>query len=192
MTDNQPTLQVITASTRNGRSGPLVADWFLNYARKNAQFIIEPIDLAAISLPMYNEPRHPRLKQYEYDHTKAWSAIVNRADAFVIVTPEYNYFAPPALINALDYLSHEWAYKPVGFVSYGGISGGTRSVQSVKPLLTTLQMVPLPVAVSIPFFNQYIKADSGTFDPGEIQEKAAEAMLNELLRWAKALKPLRA
>ena len=184
------TLQIISASVRTGRQGPIVANWFVDRARQHGKFTIEPIDLADVNLPMYNEPRHPRLAQYEYEHTKAWSATISRADAFVFITPEYNYFAPPALINALDYLSREWAYKPAAFVSYGGVSGGTRSVQSVKPLITSLQMMPLPVAVSIPFFNKYIKEDK-SFDPGEEQVKASDAMLNELLRWAEALKPMR-
>ena len=69
------------------------------------------VDLADFNLPVYDEPNHPRLRQYVHDHTKAWSASVEAAAAFVFVTPEYNYFAPPALMNALDYLLHEWSYK---------------------------------------------------------------------------------
>ena len=80
---------------------------------------------------------HPRLRQYEHDHTKAWSDSVDAADAFVFVTPEYNYFAPPALMNAIDYVLHEWACKPAGIVSYGGASGGMRSAQMLKLLLTS-------------------------------------------------------
>ena len=51
---------------------------------------------------------------------------------------------PPALLNAIDYLFHEWAYKPAAFVSYGGLSGGTRSQQSAKPVLTSMKMMPIP------------------------------------------------
>jgi NAD(P)H-dependent FMN reductase len=94
-------------------------------------------------------------------------------------------------VNAIDYLVHEWAYKPVGFVSYGGVSGGTRSVQMIKQLVTSLRMMPIPEAVSIPFFTQYVDEESGTFDPGETQANAATVMLDELLRWSGALAALR-
>jgi len=184
-------LQVIVASTRPGRLGPLVAAWFYGYAREHGKFDAELVDLAAVALPLYDEPKHPRFGQYEHAHTQAWSAIVDRADAFVFVTPEYNFSPPPSLVNALDYLSREWAYKPVGFVSYGGVSGGTRGVQVTKQIVTALKMMPIPEAVAIPFFQQYIDRDSDTFDPGEVQAKAGGVMLDELLKWATALKPLR-
>lgn len=183
-------LQIITASTRQGRKGPSVAAWFEQQARKHAMFEIEPVDLAQMNLPLIDEPNHPRLRQYQHDHTKAWSACVERADAFVFVTPEYNFSAPPALMNAIDYLFHEWAYKPVAFVSYGGVSGGLRSVQMLKQLVTALKMVPLVEAVSIPFFSKAID-ESGVFKPDEVQNKAASGMLTELRRWADALAPLR-
>ena len=116
--------------------GPAVAEWFLHRARLHGKFTVDSIDLATVNLPMFDEPRHPRLGQYEHEHTKRWSATVARADAFVFVTPEYNYGAPPSIVNAIDYLNREWAYKPVGFVSYGGVSGGTRSVQMIKQIVT--------------------------------------------------------
>jgi NAD(P)H-dependent FMN reductase len=143
-----------------------------------------------VGLPLIDEPRHPRLRDYEHEHTRRWSAIVDASDAFVFVTPEYNFSAPPALLNALDYLFHEWAYKPAGFVSYGGISGGMRAVQMTKLLLTSLKIVPLPEAVSIVFFQQ-LMAPTGAFLGSEPLEKAATTMLGELHRWSGALKSLR-
>jgi NAD(P)H-dependent FMN reductase len=184
-------LQVFIASTRDNRLGPQVGDWFFEYAQKHGKFNVELVDLREVNLPMFDEPRHPRLRQYEHEHTKAWSAVVQRADAFVFVTPEYDHGGPPALINALDYLVHEWAYKPVGFVSYGGVSAGTRSVQMTKLIVVALKMMPMFEAVNIPFFNQYIDSDSGTFKPPDVQNQAAGVMLDELLKWAEALKPLR-
>jgi NAD(P)H-dependent FMN reductase len=184
-------LQIIIASTRDGRQGLRVAAWFEEVAKKHGAFDIETLDLAEIDLPMLDEPNHPRLRQYQHEHTKQWSATIDRADAYVFVTPEYNYSAPPALINALDYLQHEWAYKPSGFVSYGGVSAGLRSVQMAKQTVTALKMMPMMEAVSIPFFTQYVDKESGRFDPGDVQVKAGNVMLDELLKWAQALKPMR-
>src|SRR6185437_13398474 len=118
-----PTLQVIIASTRPGRVGPIVGDWFLALARQHGGFDVQVSDLAELALPLMDEPHHPRLKQYQHEHTRNWSARVDAADAFVFVMPEYNYTFTAPLKNAIDYLHTEWAYKPVGFVSYGGISG---------------------------------------------------------------------
>jgi NAD(P)H-dependent FMN reductase len=183
-------LEVIIASTRPGRVGWPVGSWFLERARAHGRFDVVLIDLKELALPMLDEPKHPRLGQYEHEHTKRWSETVEAADAFVFVSPEYNTGTPPALVNALDYLHAEWAYKPVAFVSYGGVSGGTRSAQMTKQIVTTLRMVPLFEAVQIPFVTKYI-GDNGAFQANETFDNAAKAMLDELHRWAEALKPMR-
>jgi NAD(P)H-dependent FMN reductase len=94
-----------------------------------------------------------------------------------------------AAINAFDYVYKEWNYKPAGFVSYGGVSGGLRAVQMEKQTLTTLKVVPIVEAVVIPMAAQSI-AD-GRFNGNELQTQAAKVMLDELLRWAAALQTLR-
>lgn len=185
-----PTLQIIFASTRPSRAGLPVAEWIYKCAQEHGKFEAELIDLAKVNLPLYDEPRHPRLGEYEHEHTQAWSRTVQRADAFVFVTPEYNHSAPVALVNALTYLNKEWGYKPVGFVSYGGVSGGTRGVQVTKQIIATLKMVPVMEAVNLPFFTQHMDSESGTFQPPDVQTQAARLMLDELLKWAEALKPL--
>ena len=184
-----PELHVLLCSTRPGRAGEPIAHWFVERARAHGGFGVELVDLKALALPPLDEPRHPRLAQYEHEHTKRWSAQVARADAFVMVTPEYNFSSPPALLNAFDYLLHEWAYKPAGFVSYGGVSGGTRSAQMTKQTMTALKMVPLVEAVHIPFFQKLIV--DGEFRGDATQEKAVSTMLDELLRWESALRVLR-
>jgi NAD(P)H-dependent FMN reductase len=155
-----------------------------------SQFDAQLVDLAEFNLPLYDEPFHPTLRKYQHEHTRRWSASVESADAFVIVTPEYNFNPPPSLVNALDYLYGEWNYKPVAFVSYGGISGGMRSVQAAKQLVTTLKMVPLVEAVTIPFVSQHVD-EHGVFAPNELHVKSASAMLTELFRWSEALRALR-
>jgi NAD(P)H-dependent FMN reductase len=184
-------LSVVITSVRDERAGPAIGDWFIERARAHGRFELQRIDLKDVGLPVLDEPTHPRFRQYRHDHTKAWSATVDASDAFVFVTPEYNYGMPPALLNALDYVFHEWAYKPAAFVSYGGISGGMRSVQMAKPVLTTLKVMPIPEGVALPFFTKLIGAD-GKLAPGEPAEKSATAVLDELHRWAEALAPLRA
>ena len=96
-------LDVVFASTREGRAGLPIAEWVVAETRSHGKFEPELVDLREVNLPLFDEPKHPRFGQYERAHTKAWSAIVDAADAFVFVTPEYNYGMPPALLNAIDY-----------------------------------------------------------------------------------------
>lgn len=182
-------LVVIFGSVRDGRAGEAVAQWFLKKAQDHGTFDVEYADLKERNLPILHEPHHPRLKKYQLDSTRAWSATVDAADAFVFVTPEYNYTTPPALVNALDTVYHEWTYKPVGFVSYGGVSGGIRAVQATKLMLTAFKMMPMLEAVNIPFFGQLIEA--GVFKSNEVHDKAVPVMLDELARWASAMRVLR-
>src|ERR1700722_1138798 len=117
-----PKLMIVIASTRPGRVGLPVGEWFHGRAREHAGFDVAMVDLAELELPLLDEASHPRLRQYTKQHTREWSAMVDDADAFVFVTSEYNHGYPAALKNAIDYLHHEWQYKPVGFVSYGGVA----------------------------------------------------------------------
>lgn len=183
-------LHVIIASTRPGRIGLPIGQWFFEHAEKHGKFEVRLVDLKEVALPILDEPQHPRLQKYEHAHTKAWSAIVDAADAFVLVTPEYNFSVAPALVNAFDYVYKEWGYKPAAFVSYGGVSGGLRGVQHAKHMVSALKMVPIVEAVTLPFATKSVV--DGKFQASEENGKAATAMLDELLRWAVALKPMRA
>ena len=182
-------LHVVITSTRPGRGGLAVGNWFFEAAKAHGGFDVEKVDLAEQELPLLDEPQHPRLQKYENEHTKRWSAKVREADAFVFVVPEYDYGMPATLLNALHYLFHEWAYKPCAFVSYGGISGGMRSVQMSKMVITSLKMMPLPEAVAIPFYTKQI--ENGVFVPQKPQTDSVKPMLDELAKWAGALAPLR-
>jgi NAD(P)H-dependent FMN reductase len=185
-----PRLHTVIASTRPGRVGPAPAKGFHEFARRHGGFDARLIDLADFSLPLIDEPHHPNRREYTQEHTKKWSEGVNAADAFVFVTPEYNYGPPPSLLNALDYLYWEWQYKGVGLVGYGGISGGGRSTHAIMPTIVTLKMMPIPENVWLPNVFQQIR--EGVFTANEFNEQGAAALLNELLKWTEALAPLRA
>lgn len=182
-------LAIVTASTRPGRNGPAVAKWFAEAARAHGGFEIVEVDLADHALPVYDEPKHPRMQDYQHDHTQRWSEVIGAADAFVFVTPEYNYGPTPALLNAFTYLAKEWGRKVCGFVSYGGVSGGIRGVQAIKPIFATANLMCLAQQVTIPFVFEQIK--DGVFTPTAPNTEAAGPMLDELQAWAGALKTIR-
>jgi NAD(P)H-dependent FMN reductase len=185
---SKPILAIVIGSTRPGRVGPKFADWFRGLALTHGGFDVELIDLAQVNLPLLDEPNHPRLRHYVHRHTIEWSQTVDRADAFVFVTPEYNFGYNAALKNAIDYLSGEWANKAVGFVSYGGVAAGTRAVQQLKQVLTALKMATVAESVNIPFFTQLID-EAGDVRASDAMTHAADAMLDELLRITTLFRP---
>lgn len=185
-----PRLMIVIASTRPGRGGWPVAQWFIQRATEHDGFELDVVDLVELALPMLDEPNHPRLRQYTQPHTREWSEQVEAADAFVFVTPEYNHGYPASLKNAIDYLHHEWRHKPVGFVSYGGVAAGTRSVEQLQQVVVAVRMTPLIEQVNIPFYQQFID-DNGVVQANDVMEQAADTMLESLLRLEETLRPLR-
>jgi NAD(P)H-dependent FMN reductase len=183
------TLGVVIASVRPGRVGLPVGRWAAETAAAHGGFQVEVADLAELGLPLMDEPHHPRLGPYVHEHTLRWSAYVDAADAFLFVTPEYNHGPAASLLNAISYLYHEWLYKPIGFVSYGGPSGGMRAVEAVKPVVSRLSMVALHQAVAVPYVDRQVV--DNVFKPSSAQKEAADRMLDELLRWTEALLTLR-
>lgn len=174
---------VVIGSTREGRAGTAVARWFTTHARQRDAFELDVADLADVPLPS----RHPEGATPEL---AAWSARIDRADAFVIVTPEYNHGYPASLKHAIDLAEREWFAKPVGFVSYGGVGQGLRAVEQLRLVFAELHAVTLRDAVSVNLF------DGGVDEHGWVQEHtgaggAAKTLLDRLEWWAGALRAAR-
>jgi NAD(P)H-dependent FMN reductase len=176
---------VVVASTRPKRAGEPVARWLVKRAEGRPELDVTVVDLKDLDLPLLDEPEHPRFGRYVHEHTKRWSALVDASDAFVFVMPEYNHGYTAPLKNAIDYLHREWADKPVGFASYGGVAAGTRAVQLLKPVLTCLGMMPLTAAVAIPMVASHI--DDGEFRSTKELDEAADVMLDQIARHARAI-----
>ncbi|BCL16038.1 FMN reductase [Micromonospora sagamiensis] len=182
---------VLVCTTRPGALGPAVAQWLIEAVAPRATELgveLIPVALGDLNLPFLDEEEHPSSGVYRHEHTRRWSAIVDAADGFVAVTPEYNFGMPAPLKNALDYLSREWAWKPIGFVSYGHTSAGTRSVQHAKQVTTTLRLVPLGATVAIRIADA---VENGRLRPDPARDAAGVGLLDELVRVAHALRPLR-
>jgi NAD(P)H-dependent FMN reductase len=190
MTAVRPTLMIVIASTRPGRVGLPVAQWVARHADAHGGFAVDVVDLADLGLPFLDEPNHPRLKRYTKEHTRAWSVRVDVADAVVFVIPEYNHSINAPLKNALDFLYQEWAHKPAGIVAYGGIAAGSRAAEMLRLALLGLRVTTLFESVYIPFVAQLFD-DDGQFQANESLERAATAMLDELVRYAAAMRVLR-
>lgn len=136
-----------------------------------------------------DEPNHPSQRQYTKPHTIAWSERVEAADGFLFVFPEYNHSYSPAIKNALDYLVAEWDRKPVGFVNWGGNSGGTRAQVALRPVVANLGMVMTHgnIEINMPW-GQLSEAG---FTPNDQQEAVLQSQLDEVLALSAALSPVR-
>jgi NAD(P)H-dependent FMN reductase/GNAT superfamily N-acetyltransferase len=182
---------VLTISTRPRALGPVVTQWLLDAVGGRAASLgasLVPVSLAELDLPFLDEEEEPSSGVYRNEHTRRWSAMVAAADGFIAVTPEYNYGMPAVLKNALDYLGREWAWKPIGFVSYGNTSAGTRSVQHSKQVVTTLRLVPLGATVAIRIGES---VEDGRLLGSAGRDAAGVRLVEELVRVAHALRPVR-
>jgi len=187
---SKPTLMIVVGSVREGRTGLSIAKWAQDVAIADGRFDVDFADLKEIALPLMDEPNHPSMQQYTQQHSKDWSARVAAADAFLFVFPEYNHSYSPAIKNAIDYLVHEWDRKPVGFVNWGGNSGGTRAQAALRPVVTMLGMVMTHGQVEIN--HPWGQLEEGAFLPSEQQTSVLQAQLDELLKLDGALRTLRA
>lgn len=183
------TLNIVIGSTRPGRAGPVIARWLYAAAVRHDALRVNLVDLADFALPLLDEAEHPAKRLYANEPTKRWSASVAAADAFLFVTPEYDYFPPASLVNAIQVLLHEWGYKPAGIMSYGGASGGLRASQVLRQLLGNVNVHALPQTVAVPVFARLVH--DGTFNPDPTTETAVTVLIDELRIWAKALRNLR-
>lgn len=178
--DGPVRIAVIIGSVRTGRFGPTAARWFAGELAGRDDVVTDVVDLAAATLS-------PALDTADDDLRRRLDA----ADAFVVVTPEYNHSYPAGLKSAIDAFHAEWAAKPVGFVSYGGLSGGIRAVEHLRTVFVELHGAPVRDAVSLHEFWSLFDAD-GRLTDGGAGAAATHVLAGQLVWWGRALRNARA
>ncbi|WP_369195759.1 NADPH-dependent FMN reductase [Streptomyces djakartensis] len=177
---------LVVGSNRHGRFGPVVADWLLGRLTDRDDLVAEVVDVAEADLPTSLEPT-PEARA-------ALSGItpkLARADAFVVLTPEYNHSFPAGLKNLVDWHYGEWRAKPVALVSYGGLAGGLRAVEHLRQVFAELHAVTVRDTVS--FHNAGASFDDrGALRDPSGPDAAAKTMLDQLVWWGRALREARA
>ncbi|MEV7279789.1 NAD(P)H-dependent oxidoreductase [Streptomyces sp. NPDC093111] len=185
ITNPQPLrLAVVVASNREGRFGPVVADWFTARAAEREDFAVDVVDLAEVDLP--TALSHHPAPEVRAELAKV-SPVLAAADAFVVLTPEYNHSFPASLKSLIDWHFTEWQAKPVGFVSYGGMSGGLRAVEQLRQVYAEMHAVTVRDTVSFHGVHGRFDEDGTPKDP-EGTGVAARTMLDQLAWWAHALR----
>ncbi len=186
-------LAVIVGSVRAGRFGPTVSDWFAEEARNYGGYEVDVIDLAEadhelpLSFPDFRATVPPDVARVRAGLSERLAA----ADAFVIVTPEYNHSFPASLKNTIDWFNSEWHAKPVGFVSYGGMAGGQRAVEHLRQVFPELHAVTVRNTLSFHMAWERFSEDGRPRDE-EGSNAAAKGMLRQLEWWGTALRDARA
>ncbi|MBB1243279.1 NAD(P)H-dependent oxidoreductase [Streptomyces durbertensis] len=186
MTASQPRLAVIVGSVREGRFGPTIASWFAERATEHGRFQVDVVDLVEhplpLAMPAWGGDSDPDVDRVH----KELGARLTDADAFVVVTPEYNHSFPAALKNVIDWYREEWFAKPVGLVSYGGQSGGIRAAEQLRQVFP--EMHALTVRDALSFHNAWdVFGADGRPKDAESAATAAKNMLGQLEWWATTL-----
>ena len=176
-------LAVIVGSNREGRFGGIVADWVVTRSCQRHDVAVDVIDLADVDLPMVY-PLEPGPAVTDYIER------IGRADAFVVVTPEYNHGYPASLKQAIDLPRDQWRRKPVAFVSYGGIGGGLRAAEQLRQVFAELHAVTMRDQVSFHMAWELFD-ESGHVRQPVRYNAAATTMLDDLVWWATALRTAR-
>ncbi|MBV9216731.1 MAG: NAD(P)H-dependent oxidoreductase [Acidobacteria bacterium] len=179
---------IISGSTRPGRNNEAVFKWVYELASKRSDAEFEIVDIADYNLPLLDEPVPPAFGQYSKHHTKRWAEKIDSLDGFVFVTPEYNHSMSGALKNAIDFLFREWNNKAAGFVSYGS-AGGVRAVEHLRGVMGELLVADVRAHVILSLFTDF--ENYSVFKPDERHADSLNTMLNEVIAWSSALKPLR-
>jgi NAD(P)H-dependent FMN reductase len=183
---NQPVkIGLIYGSARQGRFCDTVARWTERELGLSGQFYVEVIDPAAHTRATRHESSPNETSNYRPLRTQ-----LNEADAFVVVTPEYNHGYPAALKELIDSAGEEWYAKPAAFVSYGGVSGGLRAVEQLRQVFAELHVVSIRDSVSFQNAWQIFDATGCPADPERCSTQMSR-MLAKLHWWATALRTAR-
>lgn len=181
-------LAVIIGSVREGRFGPVVASWFTEQARRHGLFEVDVIDLAEAQLPL-ELPAEPPALNPDPQRPEGMTDLTRRlaeADAFVIVTPDYNRSVPASLKAAIDWHFNQWDAKAIGFVGYSGASGGLLAIEHLRQIFNELNAHTVRNYVSFPRYYLLFDSEGRLLEPDE-PAAAAAAMLDQLHWWASAL-----
>jgi NAD(P)H-dependent FMN reductase len=181
MSNKKLTIGIILGSTREGRVSPSVGAWFKELADKRGDATYEIVDIKSFKLPLSGESS-------ETSGITKWNKKLSELDGFVFITAEYNHSIPASLKNALDLAKDHWNNKAAGIVSYGSV-GGARAAEHLRGILSELQIADVRTHVALSLFTDFDK--DSLFKPQKLHEANVTSMLDQLIRWSKALKNVR-
>ncbi|GHD17735.1 FMN reductase [Nocardiopsis kunsanensis] len=186
--DDRLNVAVVIGSTRRGRFGPTPARWIADQAEQRGGMKVDLIDLAEADLPPILPSDDATLPLPE--QVEALAPRIEAADAFIVVTPVYNRGYPGSVKNAIDWFFTEWQAKAVGFVSYGGVTGGLTSIEQLRPIFNELNAATIRNTITFPDYQDKFDELGQPTNP-ELLSSLAKGFLEQLTWWAEALREAR-
>jgi NAD(P)H-dependent FMN reductase len=190
-------LQIIIGSTRPGRAADLVAPWVIDHAQVHGGFDVEVLDLRDWPLPIFAETFETvgdfNDPTYSSPIVRSWNQKIAEADAYLVITPEYNHSVPAVLKNAIDSVFFSFAFrnKPIVAVGYsGGIAGGVRAIEHLAQIAVEAEMVPLRTVTIFPQVSEAFDARQRPVNP--VAELSLRIALDDLKWWSEVLEAARA
>jgi NAD(P)H-dependent FMN reductase len=190
-------LQVVVGSTRPTRAADKVTPWVTGRAALHEAFETEILDLRDWPLPMFGEHMgsigDPSDPSYSDERVRRWNRKIAEADAYLLITPEYNHSIPGELKNAIDsvFVSFAFRNKPMALVGYSaGVGGGIRAIEHLAQVAVEVEAVPLRSTVVLPYVDKAFDSDGQPIDPAT--EVSLQILLDDLAWWATALHNARA
>ncbi|MEU8954136.1 NAD(P)H-dependent oxidoreductase [Streptomyces sp. NPDC048518] len=181
---------VLVGSTREGRFAPVVTRWIKDHLDQRDDMHVDVVDLAETPLPTVLPAFGQPLAADATDALARVTPTLAAADAFVFITPEYNHSYPASLKNAIDWHNEQWHAKPIGFVSYGSISGGLRAVEHLRVVMAELNATTIRNTVSLHHAWTLFDEEGHMKEPAS--DAAVKTMIDQLAWWALALREARA
>lgn len=181
-------IPVILGSVRTGRKSEAAARFVLGKV-KALGIETQLVDFKELPLPFFNADRMPvEMKGiYPDPNVQKWSEIAYKADAYIIVTPEYNHGYPGVLKNALDWLYLEFDHKPVGLVGVSdGLVAGARVIEQLRPIMENFSMFAVRETVMFAKAQDVFDADGKLLD--EKYNKRVDGLLKSLVSVAEVMK----
>jgi NAD(P)H-dependent FMN reductase len=187
-------ISVIVGSTREGRFSEKPARWILQHLKKRDRIQARLLDLRDFPMPFFDQattPAMPGRPTFEHEAVQRWTTSISQSDAFIFVTPEYNYGTSAVLKNAIDWVYPEWHRKPAAFVGYGSAMGA-RAVQQLRETMIEIQVAPIrsSVHIPVPILLAHYQGGDVEAELADLEAPAA-SMIDDLLWWTAALKAAR-
>ncbi|SEN50749.1 NAD(P)H-dependent FMN reductase [Methylobacterium sp. UNC300MFChir4.1] len=183
------TVPVILGSVRTDRIGIRAARFLIAQleSRGHAAPLVDPAELA---LPLLDRMYKEYPAGTAPEPLQRCADLFRRADAFLVVTAEYNHGVPPALSNTLDHFLEEYFWRPSAICCYSaGQFGGVRAAMPLRAMLAEMGMSSIPSLLPIPRLQKVIDAQGVPAEPW--LAAAADRFLDELEWHAEALRDRR-
>jgi NAD(P)H-dependent FMN reductase len=182
-------LVIVYGSVRSERKGIRAARFIVNTCRERGHEVnlIDPVDY---QLPLLDKMYKEYTPEEAPDVLKRMAKLITPADAYIVVSGEYNHSVPPALSNLLDHFLEEYFWKPSAIVCYSaGAFGGVRAAMTLRCMLAEMGMSSIPSILPIP--KVHAAFDEGGAPLDDALRRRTDKFMTELEWYARALKVAR-